>query len=507
MGAVTDWSGQERLAALIEHSVHAVLILDAGGVIRWANPASSDVLGATPAEMMERRALELFPAGACEGWRPFVEDLLSQPGASRSVMLRCHHNGGQCRWIAVEGRNLVTDARVDAIVIAFKDLTEALQAQESAWRAAEGRYRQLIEDAADVIFETDHDGRFVLANPATSRLLGCSDGELLGRRVSDFIRPDYRSIVADHYRRQMIAGESASYLEYPVLTRDKREVWLGQNAWLTTDANGRFHGLRAVARDIGERRQAEEALLQAQKMDAVGRLAGGIAHDFNNLLTAIRGNAELLLHHLRADPARAADVEEILHAADRAATMTRQLLAFSRKQSVTPIRLDVNDLAESVARLSRRLIGPEIALEIQAAADLHAVMADTSQLEQLLLNLILNARDAMPGGGRIIVRTSNRQLPDGAAESARAGVPDGAYVLLQVIDNGVGMDQATQERIFEPFFTTKEPGRGTGLGLSTVYGIVRQMGGGVTVLSDRNQGATFSVFLPAAVDNKEITNA
>jgi signal transduction histidine kinase len=286
------------------------------------------------------------------------------------------------------------------------------------------------------------------------------------------------------------------------MTRENREIWVGQSAWLAIDATGKYCGMRAVARDIGERRRAEEALLQAQKMEAVGRLAGGIAHDFNNLLTAIRGNAELLLHRLKKDPARAAEVEEILHAADRAASMTRQLLAFSRKHAVAPVLLDLNELAETVARLSRRLLGPEVGLEMQPGADLRPVMADATQLEQLLLNLILNARDALPDGGRITVRTANRQMPDGARESARADLPDGNYVLLQVVDDGVGMDQATQARIFEPFFTTKEPGRGTGLGLSTVYGIVRQMGGAVTVVSERNQGATFSVYLPAVLSQQ-----
>ncbi len=177
--------------------------------------------------------------------------------------------------------------------------------------------------------------------------------------------------------------------------------------------------------------------------------------------------------------------------------MTRQLLAFSRKHTVAPVRLNLNDLAETVARLSRRLLSPDIGLEIQAGPALRSVMADASQLEQLLLNLVLNARDALPEGGRIVVRTANRTLPDAAPESVRADLQEGSYVLLQVIDNGIGMDAATQARIFEPFFTTKEPGRGTGLGLATVYGLVRQMGGAVTVVSERNRGATFSVYLPA----------
>jgi two-component system cell cycle sensor histidine kinase/response regulator CckA len=338
-------------------------------------------------------------------------------------------------------------------------------------------------------------------------VFGYDYSEILGRRFTEFVRADYREIVLEHYRRQLNTGERSSYIEFPAMTKDQREIWLGQNAWLAVDPSGRCSGVRAVARDIGERRRAEAALLQAQKMEAVGRLAGGIAHDFNNLLTAIRGNAELLMYHVRRDAARVADVEEILHAADRAATMTRQLLAFSRKHTLAPVKLNVNELAENVARLSRRLIGPEIALEIQARGDLQPVMADASQLEQLLLNLVLNARDAMPEGGRIVVRTGNRHLPDGSPESAKAGLADGDYVLLQVIDNGIGMDQATQARIFEPFFTTKEPGRGTGLGLSTVYGIVRQMGGGVTVLSERNQGATFSVFLPVSAESQEMKHA
>jgi PAS domain S-box-containing protein len=339
-------------------------------------------------------------------------------------------------------------------------------------------------------------------NPATLTTFGYTCGEVVGRRFTEFIRPDYRPLVFEHYRRQVDAGERSSYIEFPALTRDGREIWLGQNAWLAIDVEGRYRGMRAVARDINERRRAEQALLQAQKMEAVGRLAGGIAHDFNNLLTAIRGNAELLLHRLGDDPEIAAEIEEIVHASDRAATMTRQLLAFSRKHTVAPVRLNLNDLAESVARLSRRLLGPEVVLEIQPAAGLMAVMADATQLEQLLLNLILNARDALPDGGHIVVRTANRQLPDGAPESVRANLQKGPYVLLQVIDNGIGMDRATQARIFEPFFTTKEPGRGTGLGLATVYGIVRQMGGAITVVSERNQGATFSVYLPVSAEPK-----
>ena len=494
---MSDWPGQERLAALVELSTDAVMMLDQHGVIRWASPSLRDVLGYAPQDLIGTRARDLVAPEDLGGWQEFVGQLLAAPGVAWTGTFRSRHRDGSYRWIYRSARNLLTEPRIGAIVVYFRDVT-AIRDAEAAQQATSDRYRLLFEDATDVIFETDEEGHFTLVNPAALRIFGYDRDEVLGRRFTEFIRADYRPVVFEHYRRQVDAGERSSYIEFPAVTREEREVWLGQNAWLAIDATGRYCGMRAVARDINERRRAEEALLQAQKMEAVGRLAGGIAHDFNNLLTAIRGNAELLMHRLVNDPARAAEIDEILHASDRAATMTRQLLAFSRKQPVAPVRINLNDLTETVARLSRRLLGPDVALEIQPAAGLRPVMADASQLEQLLLNLILNARDALPEGGRIVARTANCRLPDGAPESLRAGLPDGPYVRLQVTDNGLGMDPATQARIFEPFFTTKEPGRGTGLGLSTVYGIVRQMGGAITVVSERNHGATFSVYLPAA---------
>jgi signal transduction histidine kinase len=253
----------------------------------------------------------------------------------------------------------------------------------------------------------------------------------------------------------------------------------------------------ATVMDVSDRVKLEEQLRQAQKMEAIGRLAGGIAHDFNNLLTAIRGNAELMSHKVKRNPAMAAEVEEILHAADRAASLTRQLLAFSRKQVLQPVALDLNEIVSGVARMTRRLIGTEAHLRLDLGQGLPQVLADPAQIEQVLLNLIVNARDAMPSGGTINVRTATGRLEASSPEITRAGIAPGAFVLLEVTDNGIGMDQATQARIFEPFFTTKEPGRGTGLGLSTVYGIIRQTGGAITVESARGEGARFRVYLPA----------
>jgi two-component system, cell cycle sensor histidine kinase and response regulator CckA len=505
MMVVSDRPGQERLAALVELSTDAVVMVDESGVIRWASSSVRDVLGYGPHDLVGTKGRDLVAPEDLEAWQMFVGQLLAVPGAVRTGTFRTRHVDGGYRWTFGTARNLLTEPRIGAVVMYLRDVT-ALRDAEAVQRATTDRYRQLFEDATDVIFETDEEGYFTLVNPATLMTFGYRQDEVLGRRFTEFIRPDYRPVVFEHYRRQVDAGERTSYIEFPAVARDAREIWLGQNAWLAIDPSGRYRGMRAVARNISERRRAEEALLQAQKMEAVGRLAGGIAHDFNNLLTAIRGNAELLMHRFGKDPARAAEIEEILHASDRAATMTRQLLAFSRKQPVAPVRIDLNELIETVGRLSRRLLGPDVALEIQPGANLRAVMADASQLEQLLLNLILNARDALPAGGRIVARTANCSLPDAAPESVRAGLSDGYYVRLQVSDNGVGMDLATQDRIFEPFFTTKEPGRGTGLGLSTAYGIVRQMGGAITVVSERDRGATFSVYLPAVcTDDKAPT--
>jgi len=234
-------------------------------------------------------------------------------------------------------------------------------------------------------------------------------------------------------------------------------------------------------------------------MEAVGRLAGGIAHDFNNLLTAIRGNAELMSHRVKDDPEMADEVEEILHASDRAASLTRQLLAFSRKQVLQPVALDLNEIVNGVSRMARRLIGTDVQLRLDLSPTIAQVLADPAQVEQVLLNLIVNARDAMPSGGTIHVQTANIRLRADAAEVVQAGIAAGPFVMLVVADDGIGMDQATQARIFEPFFTTKETGRGTGLGLSTVYGIIRQTGGAITVQSERGKGASFKVYLPAVV--------
>jgi two-component system cell cycle sensor histidine kinase/response regulator CckA len=304
-----------------------------------------------------------------------------------------------------------------------------------------------------------------------------------------------RALLIEQLARLGSGGVSSVQLTIRGIRKDGEMIQA--EAYCSVTEFGGQPAILATVHDISDRVKLEDQLRQAQKMEAVGRLAGGIAHDFNNLLTAIRGNAELMSHRVSKDPAMAAEVDEILHAADRAASLTRQLLAFSRKQVLQPVRIDLNEIINGVARMARRLIGADVQLKLRLAKSVANVLADPAQIEQVLLNLIVNARDAMPNGGMITVQTANVQLDGDAPEIVQAGIAPGAFVLLAVSDNGIGMDQATQARIFEPFFTTKETGRGTGLGLSTVYGIIRQTGGAITVESERGNGASFRVFLPA----------
>jgi signal transduction histidine kinase len=308
-------------------------------------------------------------------------------------------------------------------------------------------------------------------------------------------------MVIDQVSRLGEVGVPSAHLTVRGVRKDGEIVQV--EAFCSVTEFGNQPAVLATVMDISDRVKLEDQLRQAQKMEAIGRLAGGIAHDFNNLLTAIRGNAELMSHKVKQDPAMAAEVDEILHAADRAASLTRQLLAFSRKQILQPVALDLNEIVSGVSRMARRLIGTEVQLRLDLGTEVWNVLADPAQIEQVLLNLIVNARDAMPAGGQISVQTRDVQLAADAPEIQQAGIEPGRFVLLSVSDTGIGMDQATQARIFEPFFTTKETGRGTGLGLSTVYGIIRQTGGAITVTSERGQGAIFRVYLPAVIGESQ----
>src|SRR5438445_2388671 len=366
---------------------------------------------------------------------------------------------------------------------------------EEALRRSEARSRSLILSAAFGICRCTLGGRFLDVNPALITMLGhvsVEDLLKLDVRREVFVNPRELDRLAEDYR---YAG-SLNGVEVQWKRKDGRViiVRLSGCAASSTDEPGEVV-LELITEDITDRRQLEEQLRQAQKMDAVGRLAGGVAHDFNNLLMVINGYTEVLLEQLEKSSPMHHKVQSIQQAADRAATLTRQLLAFSRKQLLELKVVDVNTIVSDMERLLRPLIGEHIELSTRLSAGLGRTRADAGQLEQVIMNLMVNAKDAMPDGGKIIIQTANVTLDD-SYRREHTFIQSGPYVMLSVSDTGLGMDKEIQSRIFEPFFTTKEKGKGTGLGLSTVYGIVKQSGGYIFTQSEVGRGTTFRIYLP-----------
>ena len=359
---------------------------------------------------------------------------------------------------------------------------------ETALRESEERLRVLVEQLPAVLWTTDAQLRFTSSVGAGLSRLGLKPQEVVGKSLYEYFETNDHSFVPIAAHRRALKGESVTF-----------HVEWGNGSYAChaeplRDGKGLAVGVICMALDITDRKQLEAQLRQAQKMEAVGRLAGGIAHDFNNLLMVIQGYTELLLDRLGGEHPLRRNAEQIHDASQRAAGLTRQLLAFSRKQMLDPHILNVQDVVSDMEKMLRRLIGEDIEFVTMNAPELWSVRADRSQIEQVLLNLAVNARDAMPNGGKLTIETANVEL-DGSY-SRQAVVEPGEYVMLAVSDTGTGMDASTQAHVFEPFFTTKEKGKGTGLGLATVYGIVKQSGGYIWVYSEVNKGATFKVYLP-----------
>jgi len=360
-------------------------------------------------------------------------------------------------------------------------------------REARDFLRSIAEHSPAGIVTTDVRGRVTYWSPRAEELLGYRPDEVLGRPVAELQRGGREAARA--LMRRLREEDRIREHEAEILARNGRWVECRFSLALLRDAAGAAIGTLAILEDTSERKRLEAQLRQAQKMEAVGRLAGGIAHDFNNLLAVIMGHSDLILSVLRKGDALAHDVEQIRRASERAATLTRQLLAFSRRQFLQPQVIDVNTLAGNMASMLRRLIGEDVQLELRLDPAAGRVSADPGQLEQVVMNLAVNARDAMPRGGRLTVETSPAAL-DQAFVSTHPGSTAGAHVCLSIHDTGCGMGPDVLAHLFEPFFTTKEPGRGTGLGLSTVYGIVKQHRGYIDVQSEPGRGSTFSVYLP-----------
>jgi len=366
---------------------------------------------------------------------------------------------------------------------------------EEALRESQDTLRAVIDAIPVMINAKDRDCRYVLMNTFQAKIYGIAPEAAIGRTAAELLGPAYGAYTEALDRQVLASGEALPYFEesYP----DARGV---VHTWLTTkvplgDVAGPVRGVATIALDLSDRKLLEEQLRQAQKMEAVGRLAGGVAHDFNNLLTVIGGRGELLRARLAADSPLGRHVDLILETAERAAALTRQLLAFSRKQVLQPKVLDLRLVVAGMEPILRQLIGEAIELITVAGEDLGVVRADPGQVEQVILNLSVNARDAMPHGGRLVLETANVVL-DEVFVRQRPGARAGRYVGLAVSDTGTGISPEVEAHLFEPFYTTKGVGQGTGLGLATVYGIVKQSGGYIAVSSEPGRGARFDIYLP-----------
>ncbi|HVH08708.1 MAG TPA: PAS domain S-box protein [Gemmatimonadales bacterium] len=483
---------EERFRALIEHGADALALLSADGAVLFVSQSAERIFGFTPQELVGTSAGQLVHPDDRPRLGATLIDLAARPGVPATLELRLRHRDGSWREVEAVIVNRLGEPAVGAIVGNFRDLSERKDA-ERALRDSETQYWSLVEGVRDIIFALAPDGIIASLSPAFETITGWPRGDWLGKPFDQLVHPEDVPQALELFGR-VVRGEPRPTAQVRVRS-SKGDYRVTEFAATAQLRDGRLAGVLGIGRDVTERVHLEQQLRQAQKMEAVGRLAGGIAHDFNNILTAITGYADLLLEDLATNDPRRQDAEEIHKAADRAAGLTRQLLAFSRQQVLQPRVVDLNALVSELEKMLRRLLGEDVTLATALAPGLGRVRADPGQLEQVIMNLAVNARDAMPHGGKLTLETGDVAL-GGPSAADLYPAPPGAYVMLAVRDTGVGMDPETQGHLFEPFFTTKEKGKGTGLGLATVYGIVKQSGGFIWVTSELGVGNTFNIYLP-----------
>jgi PAS domain S-box-containing protein len=478
------------LASIVESSDDAIIATSVDGEIQSWNAGAERMYGYSAAEAIGR-SIELLTPPDRLAEIDWVRDRITDSQSVKQLeTVQLRKDGTPIVISLTVSPMLNLLGRPIGMAHIARDISAGKRAQ-AALLASQELYRLISEHSSDLISLLDEDGRYIYASPSFQTMLGYDPETLIGVTAIDLLhRDDWPSLIPQ-WQQLLSDGNVQSTCRIRHINGEW--FWI-ESSGSASERQGR-RVFVIVSRDITERRRLEAQFLQSQKMESIGRLAGGIAHDFNNLLTAIIGYAGLAIDSLPPDHSAYADLHEIQRAADRAAALTNQLLSFARRRMIEPSIFSLNDLLQDIEVLLRRLVGEDITLAMQPGAPLGLIRADPGQIEQVLVNLVVNARDAMPSGGTLTIATSDVVLNTAYARQ-HAGAVAGAYVLLSVSDTGVGMPQEVQAHIFEPFYTTKESNKGTGLGLATCYGIVKQHGGYIWFSSEVGQGSTFSVYLP-----------
>ncbi len=482
-----------RLAAIVECSEDSIIAANLDGNITDWNAGAEKIFGYSRAEAVGKPVTIIAPPERLHEPLETLARIKRGAGVIHLESVRLRQDGQPVHVSLTVSAVRDRSGRLTGSAAIARDITERIE-MEAALRRSEANFRSVIENSPYGALRTLLDGRILLANPAAVKMLGYnSEAELLSLNMATDV---YRH-PADRTRviEQFGATDYAKDIELEWKRKDGASIMVRYSAHIVKNEAGDIGHFDLMVQDITKQRSLEDQLRQAQKMEAIGRLAGGVAHDFNNLLGVIIGYSELALDQI--DPASAVrgQVEQIRKAGERASALTRQLLAFSRQQVLHPKMLNLNAIISDMAQMLLRLIGEDIEMQTKLQSELHSIKGDQGQIEQVIMNLAVNARDAMPQGGKLMIETRNVKLEEEGPQRRTPMVP-GEYVLLTMSDTGVGMDADTQARIFEPFFTTKAQGKGTGLGLATVYGVVKQSGGYIWVYSEPGVGTTFKVYLP-----------
>ena len=497
---------------LLETLPDAVIAVDHSGTIVQVNSQAQELFGYERDELIGQKVEMLVPESYRQQHHHHRETFARTPktrrmGAELELFGR-RRNGSE---FPVEiSLSPVSTEKGQFVLSAIRDITDRKRIAEELRRANEELYRRtaeqlgdyrsklasIIDSSEDAILSKDLSGAITSWNRGAERIYGYAPEEVIGKSIS-MLTPDDRPDEISEILGKIAGGGSIEHYESVRMTKDGRRLDMSISVSPLRNAIGEIVGASAIARDITGQKRAEGQLRQAQKMEAIGRLAGGVAHDFNNILGIINACTEFLRDRIDATAETSVYVENIRKAIERGTALTKQMLAFSRTSAVQPRILDLNERLREISKLLRPLLGDDVEILIVKRSPAAVVEADPGQLDQIVVNLAVNARDAMPRGGKLILETSTVNFDEDFAEQHQA-MAAGKYVLLAVSDTGTGMDEATVSRIFEPFFTTKEAGKGTGLGLATVYGIVKQSAGQILVYSEPGQGTTFKIYLPSA---------